>query len=98
MKTPKVIAVLVNLIFLLVAIGCDKTPNTPPPGYKILGNHNCTKFVVVMPHGARLGRIETYPEKAFKSRKSALKRAWSQYNFKSKVAEIDTMKLIDCSN
>lgn len=88
----------VACIILLVAIGCNKTPDTPPPGYRILGNHNCTKFVVVMPGGTRLGIIDTYPEKPFDTMEAALERAWRQYNFKPQVAEIDTMKLKNCSN
>lgn len=88
----------ITCIILLVAVGCNETPDKPPPGYKILGNHNCTKFVVVMPGGTRMGRISTYPEKAFKSEKAALKRAWELYNIEPQVAEIDTMKLKNCSN
>ena len=82
-------------IGLILATGCSKTPKTPPPGCKILGNHNCTKFVVVLRYGTRMGSF--WGNKPFRSRKGAIKQAWSYYyHTHPKSVEIDTMKLREC--
>jgi len=72
--------ILVVATMLLILVGCQKYPNVPPPGYKILCDKD-NNYIVEMPGKTRLYKW-SYRNEPYRSHKQALKRAWEQYNYK----------------